>query len=57
MNYSDVFYESTTADSGSFEQWDIDGRQTAEQRANAIWKQQLADYQTPALDPSVDEAL
>lgn len=57
VNYSDVFYESTTADSGSFEQWEIDGSQTAEQRANALWKQQLADYVAPTIDPSIDEAL
>lgn len=56
-NYSDVFYESTTADSGSFEQWEIDGSKTAEQRANTLWKQQLAEYVAPALDPSIDEAL
>ena len=56
-NYSDVFYESTTADSGSFEQWEIDGSQTAEQRANVLWKRQLSDYVAPALDPSIDEAL
>ncbi|WP_020396634.1 trimethylamine methyltransferase family protein [Thiolinea disciformis] len=56
-NYSDVFYESTTADSGSFEQWQAEGSQTAEQRANLIWKKQLEDYQAPALDPSIDEAL
>lgn len=56
-NYSDVFYESTTADSGSFEQWEMDGSKTAEQRANAIWKQQLAEYVAPPLDPSIDEAL
>jgi len=27
------------------------------QRANALWKKQLAEYEAPALDPSVDEAL
>lgn len=56
-NYSDVFYESSTADSGSFEQWQMNGSQTAEQRANAMWKQQLAEYSAPALDSSIDEAL
>jgi trimethylamine--corrinoid protein Co-methyltransferase len=56
-NYSTAFYESTTADSGSFEQWEINGSKTAEQRANAVWKQQLAEYHAPPLDPSIDEAL
>lgn len=56
-NYSDVFYESSTADSSSFEQWEQDGKLTAEQRANALWKRQLAEYVAPPIDPGVDEAL
>ncbi|MCP3955274.1 MAG: hypothetical protein GY697_24095, partial [Desulfobacterales bacterium] len=27
------------------------------QRANAVYKQQLAEYEAPAIDPAVDEAL
>ena len=27
------------------------------QRANAIWKQLLQEYEQPALDPSIDDAL
>ena len=27
------------------------------QRANAVWKQVLAEYEEPALDPAVAEAL
>ena len=30
---------------------------TAEQRANAIWKRMLRDYQAPAIDEAVDESL
>jgi trimethylamine--corrinoid protein Co-methyltransferase len=26
-------------------------------RANALWKKMLADYEAPALDPAIDEAL
>ena len=33
------------------------GALTADQRANAIWKQLLVDYQQPPLDPAKDEAL
>ena len=37
------------------------GRRTASldaaQRANAIWKQMLAEYEAPPIDPGVDEAL
>jgi trimethylamine--corrinoid protein Co-methyltransferase len=27
------------------------------QRANVLWKKQLAEYVAPALDPGIDEAL
>jgi trimethylamine--corrinoid protein Co-methyltransferase len=27
------------------------------QRANALWKKQLAEYEPPPLDPAIDEAL
>ena len=55
-NYTQV-YESTTADSNSYEQWLEQGQQNDEQRANAIWKRQLAEYQPPAIDEGVDEGL
>ena len=29
----------------------------APQRANAIWKRMLAEYEPPPIDPAVDEAL
>ena len=50
-------YESTLADTKSFEQWTEDGALTEEQRANRLWKQMLSDYEAPPLDPSIDEAL
>ena len=35
----------------------IEGGLDAAQRANRRWKQLLQDYQAPALDDSIDEAL
>ena len=32
-------------------------RSTARERANTIWKQLLAEYQQPPIDPAIDEAL
>jgi trimethylamine--corrinoid protein Co-methyltransferase len=56
-NFEDAFWRSSVADNNSFEQWrDAGGLDTA-QRANAIWKQQLRDYEAPPLDPGIDEAL
>ncbi len=55
--YETAFYAPILSDWRNFESWREAGALTAEQRANAIWKQLLADYQPPALDPAIDEAL
>ena len=56
-NFETAFYRSSIADNNSFERWEAEGQQDAYRRANAIWKKTLADYQAPALDPAIDEAL
>lgn len=56
-NFESAFYRSTIADNNSFEQWEADGSLDATQRANTIWKQMLADYEAPPLEPGVDEEL
>ncbi len=56
-NFETAFYRSTIADNNSFEQWLAEGEKSAEQRANTIWKQLLAEYEAPSLDPAIDEAL
>jgi trimethylamine---corrinoid protein Co-methyltransferase len=56
-NFETAFYQSTIADYSSYEQWSMEGRQTAEQRANGVWKKMLAEYQDPGLDPARDEAM
>ena len=56
-NFEAAFYRSTIADNNSFEQWEQEGSLDAAQRANAIWKSMLNEYEAPPLDPSIDEAL
>ena len=56
-NFETAFYLSEIADNNSFEQWEAEGSLDAAQRANKLWKKQLAEYEAPALDPAVDEAL
>jgi trimethylamine--corrinoid protein Co-methyltransferase len=56
-NFETAFYRAETADNNSFEQWLEEGGQDAAQRANAIWKRMLAEYEAPPLDPAIDEAL
>ena len=56
-NFETAFCPSEIADNNSFEQWKQEGSFDAVQRANAIWKSMLENYQPPVLDPSIDEAL
>ena len=52
-----AYYEADMSDAESFEQWQDQRGLDAAQRANRRWKQLLQDYQAPALDDSIDEAL
>jgi trimethylamine---corrinoid protein Co-methyltransferase len=56
-NFESAFYRSPVADNNSFEQWSEEGALDAAQRANKIWKRQLAEYEAPPIDPAVDEEL
>lgn len=56
-NFATAFYRSTLADSNSFEQWELDGAQDMAQRANTAWKRTLAEFEAPAIDPGVEEAI
>ena len=56
-NFKTAFYMSEVCDNNSYEQWQEDGATDMAQRANARWKQMLADYELPPLDPAIDEAL
>jgi trimethylamine---corrinoid protein Co-methyltransferase len=56
-NFETAFYRSETADNNSYEQWLEEGSLDAAQRATRIWKKQLAEYEKPAMDPGVEEAL
>ncbi|MFK8025305.1 MAG: trimethylamine methyltransferase family protein [Ilumatobacter sp.] len=56
-NFETAFYRSSTSDNSTFEQWTEERGLAAAQRANAIWKQQLASYQAPDLDAAIAEEL
>ncbi len=56
-NFEDAFYRSDVNDYNSFEQWQEEGELDAPARANAIWKQTLAEYEPPPMDAAVEEEL
>ncbi|WP_374652747.1 trimethylamine methyltransferase family protein [Dongia sp.] len=55
--YETAFYSPLVSDWRNFETWRLAGAQDAAQRANTLWKQALAEYERPAIDPAIDEAM
>ncbi len=56
-NYRTAFFEPELTDNLTSEQWEEAGSTTAETRAYARWKEMLANYEAPAIDEAVDEAM
>ncbi len=56
-NFETCFYRSTIGDNNSYEQWLAEGEKRTEDRATAVAAKWLKDYEAPALDAGVDEAL
>ncbi|MGB3313039.1 MAG: trimethylamine methyltransferase family protein [Albidovulum sp.] len=55
--YETEFYQPMLSDWRNYETWRDDGARTATERANRIWKDLLARYEKPPIDPGVEEAL
>ncbi|WP_422372991.1 trimethylamine methyltransferase family protein [Hoeflea sp.] len=55
--YETAFYSPMISDWRNFESWSLAGQPTAYDHANRIWKDTLANYEEPALDPAVREEL
>jgi trimethylamine---corrinoid protein Co-methyltransferase len=55
--YEHAFYRPLLSDWSNFENWSEAGARNATQRATGLWKQLLADYVPPPLDPAVKEAI
>ncbi len=55
--YTDAFYAPLVSDWRNFQQWQAAGAPEAHQRANALWKQALAEYEPPPIAPAIREEL
>ena len=55
--YESAFYEPLVSNWQSYENWQLAGGHDATARATEIWKRALTEYQEPALDPAIAEAL
>ena len=55
--FSTAFYQPTLGDNLGYEVWESAGSWDAARRANAVWKEILANYEPPALDAGIQEEL
>jgi trimethylamine---corrinoid protein Co-methyltransferase len=55
--YEHAFYRPLVSNWQNYENWHLGGAKDATQRATDIWKQALKEYEEPAMDPAVHEAL
>ncbi len=56
-NFRSAFFRSNLFDYNSAEQWIEEGKKDAQTVANQHYKDQLAKYAAPPLDPAIDQAL
>ena len=55
--YKTAFYSPIISDWRNFETWAEAGSPTAIERANRVWKERLATYEEPYMDPAIREEL
>jgi trimethylamine--corrinoid protein Co-methyltransferase len=55
--YKTAFYSPILSDWRNFESWAEAGSPTAMEKANRVWKERLASYEEPPMDPAIREEL
>jgi len=55
--YRNAFYSPVLSDWRNFETWQLAGSPTAIEKANRVWKERLATYEEPYMDPAIREEL
>src|SRR5258706_3735686 len=56
-HFSSAFYQHTIFSMDNYEKWESEGSVDTYQRANAVWKRMLKEYEPPPLDPGIQEEL
>jgi len=56
-NFKEAFWRSEVADYKPFETWDEEGARDSQVLASVRVNKMLGDYQAPAIDPAINEAL
>jgi trimethylamine--corrinoid protein Co-methyltransferase len=57
QRYEHAFYRPLVSNWQNYENWQLGGGKDATQRATEIWQLALKEYEEPALDPAIREAL
>ncbi len=55
--FESAFYDPMLSDWRNYQAWEKAGARTGTERAHAIWKELLAGYEAPGLDPAREQAL
>lgn len=55
--YKTAFYSPVLSDWRNFETWSEAGSPTVMEKANRVWKERLASYEQPYMDPAIREEL
>ncbi|WP_157016163.1 trimethylamine methyltransferase family protein [Mesorhizobium xinjiangense] len=55
--YKTAFYQPIVSDWRNYESWAEAGSPTAIDRANRVWKERLATYEKPPIDPAIEEEI
>lgn len=55
--YKTAFYAPIISDWRNFESWSEAGAPTAVEKANRLWKERLAAYEKPPIDPAFEEEI
>jgi trimethylamine--corrinoid protein Co-methyltransferase len=56
-HYDTAFYSHTVFTMDNYEKWEVEGSKDTYQRANALWKRKLRQYEAPPLDEAIAEEL
>jgi trimethylamine--corrinoid protein Co-methyltransferase len=56
-HFKEWLYMSPLFQTPDFATWEVSGGETTEVAANRAWKQLLASYEDPGIDPAIDEEL
>jgi trimethylamine--corrinoid protein Co-methyltransferase len=56
-HYETGFYQHAVFNMDNYEKWEAEGSEDIYKKAHAMWQTMLREYQAPAIDPAIKDAL